>query len=1581
MILLPHTHLKAQTYTPNNCLSGDEDMEFGLQDLPSACPADWLDECIVYIKVGVYFTKGETDWAYTPTGNTSPVLPPGYTGYDFANDLIQAVNQSLQYNAPMNICNGWAYYNPGWYNTYYPNAPVFTGSPDYAGAYDGSVTPGIIPPQVMFRYYLSRVGFVDTDNSAYSKYPTEIELYLRPEGGNDGFATSWTKAVVNGVENRKGNDAQKVSLVVHELGHTTGLQHTYIKLACETTKCDEDCNETENTSCFNHPYYGSDSPDDVNNRNDGVCTCCPPIGSSTPPKNGSSTVHKRPDPLGQWGDNKDGITDTHDNNDCGSGIEAQTGYWKRTYCDEPVEITNNFMDDRYANLPGGYTAGQLAKARQGICSHVNFSCTKYDLALWHEEFSSCNLPTDWIGGSAPALPAGYLNSPEAAFQASVYTAGTCRMAFMETMSPSFQVATLTTGTIDIGNYTNIWLRILFSQQDGTLRVGYIDVDETIPTFHSLYTKVGDNTSQNYNAPEIFLPFSNKSIKLVFAYYKGSYPIQDYLGLEGLIITATGDNPDIAPPPSLTIACLTPTSATLNWQASTPASSYLVAYKKTNETNWTELTAQISESVFGTQDITTLVPNTDYEVTLTLMHDYCNGNSYAPQTTSITFTTPTETIIAGATEVCEGQTTTLTVNSPYNYFLWSNGSTAQSINVGTGTYSVTATDGVNNCSSVQEITVSEYPPFSVSLGEDITLCPEFTPITLTLNPYSIDYQIVWSTAEVNTSFITATPGTYSVTVTDANGCTATDDVSISLYPQPQPNITMTPNECTVTLTASGGVTYLWNNGSSDEAVEVAAPDTYSVTVTDANGCTGTAAYQVLPADVAPTDFSGAYMIGNPANNISGVQQDANGNELWENLSLRIAGAITVPAGKTLTIRNSNLQMVGQTAKIEVKQGAKLLIDNNSVLRADGCQNNYWQGIQAYGTPNLPHQIDPLTADPNTMNDPNAGVVYVDNATIKQAKIAFANAPVDFSAQPISHDYGNTGGMIITRNARFENNETGLYFFAFKPRNYSLVRACRFETNAPFAGDFDIFGEQIGIVQMQGFFQYPLLENTFIHNIAGTPAHQRGIGILNNEAATAIGLPEQGNTFENLFKGIDYMGGPSLASQIALQGNYFINTHKSVTLTGGVFANINNNQFWYIANGQDPDISNAGTAYGIFTDGATGFVIRNNTFNCNQPGAANPQNIGLVVRNSGKYANTVTDNLFGGAFGFANYYTGKNEYIAIDCNLYENTVHTDWKIDGLFADQGECDLFYPEKARRNTFHTPITGINGLNIDATGVIEPFNYVPQPGFEPSSASGNVDIDNDCPIPVSPTHCQLNPEDCDPDCFAGMIQAAGTEKQLVEAYTGLLQKRIELEQFEAAKQDLDAEQRDAALKALIATYTKEGNADSAWVKLNQLPLNNDENIAFYNLYAEILQGIEPPAGSGKTMSIQEQFIRTTATSTNNAVAVQAEVVMNGFYSVIFNKSLDALNKSTISANKAEPFWKLLPNPATDNVIFIDTRYKVKETMDLSVYSANGILVRVFNGISHGKSISISGIPTGIYFCLLSTNAQYSGIQKLVILP
>ena len=94
-----------------------------------------------------------------------------------------------------------------------------------------------------------------------------------------------------------------------------------------------------------------------------------------------------------------------------------------------------------------------------------------------------------------------------------------------------------------------------------------------------------------------------------------------------------------------------------------------------------------------------------------------------------------------------------------------------------------------------------------------------------------------TAVVNTA------GTYTVTVTDANGCTGTATRTLTVNANPVPVITGTNVICagsTTSFDAGAGYTgYQWSSGlGATQTVNPVTAGTYTVTVTDANGCTGT-----------------------------------------------------------------------------------------------------------------------------------------------------------------------------------------------------------------------------------------------------------------------------------------------------------------------------------------------------------------------------------------------------------------------------------------------------------------------------------------------------------------------------------------------------------------------------------------------------------------------------------------------------------------------------------------------------------------------------------------------------------------------
>ena len=94
------------------------------------------------------------------------------------------------------------------------------------------------------------------------------------------------------------------------------------------------------------------------------------------------------------------------------------------------------------------------------------------------------------------------------------------------------------------------------------------------------------------------------------------------------------------------------------------------------------------------------------------------------------------------------------------------------------------------------------------------------------------------------FTPAATQTYTLTGSNANGCSATDQVLITVNPTPTvslgPDTIVCENNFPYTITATGtpGGTYTWDNGATGSSISVAAPGTFTVTITDNNGCSST-----------------------------------------------------------------------------------------------------------------------------------------------------------------------------------------------------------------------------------------------------------------------------------------------------------------------------------------------------------------------------------------------------------------------------------------------------------------------------------------------------------------------------------------------------------------------------------------------------------------------------------------------------------------------------------------------------------------------------------------------------------------------
>ena len=215
----------------------------------------------------------------------------------------------------------------------------------------------------------------------------------------------------------------------------------------------------------------------------------------------------------------------------------------------------------------------------------------------------------------------------------------------------------------------------------------------------------------------------------------------------------------------------------------------------------------------------------------------------------------------ATTFCQGGSVTLNANAGNNYmYQWLlngntiNNATSSSYTANqSGSYSVVICDGYCAATSIPVVvTVSQYPNSGVTISGNTTFC-QGGSVTLTSQGTGT---YLWSPNGETTQAISATQsGSYSVTVTN-NGCSVTSQATTVTVNQ-LPTATITPQSNTtfcqggfVTLTASGGGTYLWNTGATTQAINATQSNNYTVVVT-ANGCSATSTATSVTVNPNPT----------------------------------------------------------------------------------------------------------------------------------------------------------------------------------------------------------------------------------------------------------------------------------------------------------------------------------------------------------------------------------------------------------------------------------------------------------------------------------------------------------------------------------------------------------------------------------------------------------------------------------------------------------------------------------------------------------------------------------------------------------
>ncbi|WP_185113254.1 beta strand repeat-containing protein, partial [Chryseobacterium sp. Hurlbut01] len=253
----------------------------------------------------------------------------------------------------------------------------------------------------------------------------------------------------------------------------------------------------------------------------------------------------------------------------------------------------------------------------------------------------------------------------------------------------------------------------------------------------------------------------------------------------------------------------------------------------------------------TEDRTGLSAGT-YTVTITDANG-CTGTVNATVTQPATSVSGTTVVTNAACNGSSNGAINLTPTggtAPYT-FNWGGGITTEDrTGLSAGTYTVTITDA-NGCTGTVNATVTQ-PATSVSGTTVVTnvSCNGSSNGAINLTPTggTAPYTFNWGGGITTEDRTGLSAGTYTVTITDANGCTGTVNATVTQPATSVSGTTVVTNAAcngssngAINLTPTGGTapyTFNWGGGITTEDRTGLAAGTYTVTITDANGCTGT-----------------------------------------------------------------------------------------------------------------------------------------------------------------------------------------------------------------------------------------------------------------------------------------------------------------------------------------------------------------------------------------------------------------------------------------------------------------------------------------------------------------------------------------------------------------------------------------------------------------------------------------------------------------------------------------------------------------------------------------------------------------------
>lgn len=358
-------------------------------------------------------------------------------------------------------------------------------------------------------------------------------------------------------------------------------------------------------------------------------------------------------------------------------------------------------------------------------------------------------------------------------------------------------------------------------------------------------------------------------------------------------------------------------------------------------------------------------------------------------------------------VCNGIPATLTATGGIGY-LWSpTGDTTSTISVSPVTtkwYFVEVTDA-NGCKANDSVRVQILSLPAAVAGPDKSIC-----IGQNVNlSASGGTGYLWNTGSSSSS-ITVSPSAttiYSVIVSAANGCTSTDSVNVTVNNLPVANAGPDQILCsgqTVTLQASGGVSYNWAPTGDTSSVIYVSPNsafTYVVTVTDSNGCVNKDSVGVTVNAVPVVNLGNPFICAGSftvldAGNVGSTYQWSPNGETTQTIQVSSAGTFGVlvtNAAGCVTYGQSNV-VVGGDSIVNNAGNVNVCSGESAILNAGNSGAAY---LWSNGATTQTISVNTAGTYTVTITDPNGC-----SASFASTLVNHPTPVVDFNSLPVCQD---------------------------------------------------------------------------------------------------------------------------------------------------------------------------------------------------------------------------------------------------------------------------------------------------------------------------------------------------------------------------------------------------------------------------------------------------------------------------------------------------------------------------------------------------------------------------------------------------